>query len=81
MGFPTDSYGFRWFPYRFLPPNEVGLLLGKLHLHRCVLDPRETHLAKKAVNGVNFLVNGCLAPYIGRIKYHVFLSGWLVSGE
>eukprot|EP00434_Breviolum_minutum_P024777 symbB.v1.2.021883.t1/scaffold1919.1/size107341/3 len=31
----------------FLPMSGVGLLLGKLHLHRCVLDPRETHLAKK----------------------------------
>ena len=24
------------------------MLLGKLHLNRCVLEPRETHLAKKA---------------------------------
>lgn len=31
----------------FLPMSGVGLLLGKLHLNRCVLEPRETHLAKK----------------------------------
>eukprot|EP00435_Cladocopium_sp_Y103_P020108 s1712_g4.t2 len=31
----------------FLPMSGVGLLLGKLHLNRCVLEPRETHVAKK----------------------------------
>ena len=55
---PMVSIRFLWFPmvpYGYpiaFPANEVGLLLGKLHLHRCVLDPRETHLAKKAVRGV-----------------------------
>lgn len=34
-----------WWVGRLSP--EVGLLLGKLHLNRCVLDPRETHVAKK----------------------------------
>ena len=27
---------------------QVGLLLGKLHINRCVLEPQKTHLGKKA---------------------------------
>ena len=68
---------------------EVGLLLGKLHLHRCVLDPRETHLAKKVGGfgrccGVAKTLLGCPGPevigsmVIGSMGYFIYL--WLVNG-
>ena len=61
----------------FLPMSGVGMLLGKMHLQRCVLEPSKTHVGKKVrkrAKAFRLSVNQAWSEVVQNIQRHTWTS-------